>query len=173
MIGHLFSAGAMGDRGVKAGARVIRLWHRMMLAVLILVAVRSGWGDERIVFSGFGFAEHVITPAPFLLAFSNRPADRQAQLIGVGWYEYALVTGEQVEFVAEERGAIFERRASSYAASRLCDLSEAVYAGAGHPIAMPDLRRRMPPQGGVTARGAGAGRRTRSAPAARSRHRHP
>jgi hypothetical protein len=63
-------------------------------------------------------------------------------LIGVGWYEYALVTGEKVEFVAEERGVIFERRASSYAASRLCDLYEAAYAGTGHPIAMPgDLAR--------------------------------
>ena len=94
--------------------------------------------EERSAFSSFEFAKQVATPTPTMLFFSKRKADKKAQLISVGWYEYSLEKDGKVEFVFEDRDKIIRRRSSSYSPEKICDLYDIVYGKPGHRIDAPD-----------------------------------
>ena len=108
--------------------------------ILLCLLVNLAVADEEnlFAFSSIIVDEDIISAGNVIFAFSNVGQKKNAQHIGVGWYEHSLITGNLVEFVSQDiQGKIDERKKSTASPKDICDLYGIVFNDKGMEIPEP------------------------------------
>ena len=111
--------------------------------IILLVSLSASGEDAQYAFSGFRSDNVTVIPQPIILLFNSKGTVKNAQLFGVGWYEYSIIDGKSVDFVSEERGKINDRRKSSESKGEICDLYGIIFNGKGREIETPNFAKEL------------------------------